>query len=832
MPSPSDYKTEGDFISACIQERQHEHPDEDQKQSTAICFSIWSDRSKSMRKKEADKTPYGDVEYADPGFQKDGKKRYPLDTEEHIRAAWGYINHPDNWKLYTTEHVTHIKNAIISAWKRKIHPDGPPGEKSMRTKQMDDNEDMTPHDDETQSEFMDRCRMSGCDDDECSDAWDDYAEEKKMQKVVQKTHIDKSEGMDFILSDATPDRFDDVVVAEGWQLANFKKNPIALFNHDASFVIGKWDNLHVEKAALRGRLKMAPAGTSARIDELRKLVEAGILKAVSVGFRPIEHKPRGSPSTGSMYTKSELVETSLVAIPANPNALAIAKGMKVSAATLNMVFAKHGSQKPIVTRSGHGKHAETSPKRKGETMSSPIAQRIEAKQAKIVSLRDQLTEHLKAVDDDNPTEENTAVTETLTQQIEAQERDLEALKRAETNLMTKAADEPEKKTNGSGGMEVKNYRPFAAPIKKVNPVDYIFRALTVQVKHHNEKGARTMVDVMKETYGECDKTYAMMNIITRTATAPARTDTTGWAQELVTIAIGDFFDLLQPVSIYANLSSKGGRFTFGPNGVIAIPTRSSTPTLAGAFVGQGNPIPVKQGAFTAITLTPKKVGVISTFTREISEHSTPSIEQLIRDAIVADTANAIDAVLMDSNAATAIRPAGLGTGLSTQTANAGTDLAGVIADIKTMTNALFTGTLGNVRSPVWIMPPGYANNISLATLSSTGVMPFRDEIAAGRLAGYPMILSANTAPSDTIWLMDAADFISATGDTPRFDVSDQAVLHLEDTTPLDITTASVGTTVKSLWQTDSIGIRMLLDINWAMRRTGMVYFMTGVNWAP
>src|SRR5215831_8093109 len=38
--------------------------------------------------------PYGDVKYADPGYQSDGKKRYPIDTEKHIRAAWNYINKP------------------------------------------------------------------------------------------------------------------------------------------------------------------------------------------------------------------------------------------------------------------------------------------------------------------------------------------------------------------------------------------------------------------------------------------------------------------------------------------------------------------------------------------------------------------------------------------------------------------------------------------------------------------------------------------------------------------------------------------------------------------
>ena len=39
--------------------------------------------------------PYGDVTYADP---KNGK--YPIDTEEHARAAWSYINMPKNAAMY------------------------------------------------------------------------------------------------------------------------------------------------------------------------------------------------------------------------------------------------------------------------------------------------------------------------------------------------------------------------------------------------------------------------------------------------------------------------------------------------------------------------------------------------------------------------------------------------------------------------------------------------------------------------------------------------------------------------------------------------------------
>ena len=68
----------------------------------------------------------GEVEYADPGYQKDGRKRYPIDTERHIRAAWNFINRPMNAKRYTSAELDRIKARIIAAWKEKIDKNGPP----------------------------------------------------------------------------------------------------------------------------------------------------------------------------------------------------------------------------------------------------------------------------------------------------------------------------------------------------------------------------------------------------------------------------------------------------------------------------------------------------------------------------------------------------------------------------------------------------------------------------------------------------------------------------------------------------------------------------------
>jgi hypothetical protein len=54
--------------------------------------------------------PYGDVKYADP---KNGK--YPIDTKEHVKAAWDYINMPKNQKEFSAEELAQIKSRIKSA---------------------------------------------------------------------------------------------------------------------------------------------------------------------------------------------------------------------------------------------------------------------------------------------------------------------------------------------------------------------------------------------------------------------------------------------------------------------------------------------------------------------------------------------------------------------------------------------------------------------------------------------------------------------------------------------------------------------------------------------
>lgn len=146
----------------------------------------------------------------------------------------------------------------------------------------------------------------------------------------------------FILSNETVDRMGDIVRADGWDLGAFKSNPVALFGHNHSFPIGVWKDVAVVGKQLIGTLELAKQGTSDRIDEIRSLIEQGILKAVSVGFSIKKYSPIDAKDPWGAWDieAAELLETSVVSVPANSEALAIAKSLGISTETKKLVFGR------------------------------------------------------------------------------------------------------------------------------------------------------------------------------------------------------------------------------------------------------------------------------------------------------------------------------------------------------------------------------------------------------------------------------------------------------------------------------------------------------------
>jgi hypothetical protein len=209
-----------------------------------------------------------------------------------------------------------------------------------------------------------------------------------------------------------------------------------------------------------------------------------------------------------------------------------------------------------------------------------------------------------------------------------------------------------------------------------------------------------------------------------------------------------------------------------------------------------------------------------------------------------DTADAIDGYLLSNGAAVpGVRPPGLFVGMSTS-ASTGNTLQAILTDIETMVGHV---TANKARDPVWIMNDARVRGLGRVT-NATGQFVFRDEVRGGTFEGYPILTSMNV-PTDIVALVDAADFRSAF-DAPGFLASDQATIveaDAEDGTPPyiaenvippagaitsvdDAVNSTPPAPVRSLYQTDTLALRMIMPLSWHQFRPASSYVHTAVAW--
>lgn len=134
-----------------------------------------------------------------------------------------------------------------------------------------------------------------------------------------ESYDEATRSIEFVCSTPVQDRHG-TIVKQKWRLEWFNQNPIALFAHDSRSPIGTW-KLAVKGGKLRGRLYFAHGDADA--DKCLNLAKQGILRAVSVGFIPHSYKWEMHDDVEVLvFDDNELLEVSLVSIPANPEALA------------------------------------------------------------------------------------------------------------------------------------------------------------------------------------------------------------------------------------------------------------------------------------------------------------------------------------------------------------------------------------------------------------------------------------------------------------------------------------------------------------------------------
>jgi hypothetical protein len=307
--------------------------------------------------------------------------------------------------------------------------------------------------------------------------------------------------------------------------------------------------------------------------------------------------------------------------------------------------------------------------------------------------------------------------------------------------------------------------------------------------------------------------------VTRAATSPATIGTVAWAGALSPTTTADFVSSLVGMSAGAKLIDAGMRIDLTNKYAVLLPHRSANlPDSNTQWIAEGGPIPVRQYALATSILGPvHKLATSVVASRELLKG--PGGEDVLATLMREDVAVSLDASLFSNAAATAIRPAGLMAGITALTATPSTGgleaaLRGDIAKLAAVVTATGSANVAFVVSPA----------------------------GAVRLASYPTITGPNLqvwpslAVADGTIIAIAVDaFVSGFGSVPRISTSDAAVIHMEDTAPLQIATGAQGsgvlaTPARSLWQTDSIAVRCILDCSWALRSTAAVAWITGATW--
>lgn len=134
--------------------------------------------------------------------------------------------------------------------------------------------------------------------------------------------------VEVVMSTAALARDGHILIPQGCLLDNYRANPIVLWSHDPDKPVGNAENVVVGADQITARVCFAPVGISHKADEIRGLTKAGVIRAVSVGFDPIEGEPLDprKPRGGQRFSTWELLELSFVSVPSDTGAVVTARG--------------------------------------------------------------------------------------------------------------------------------------------------------------------------------------------------------------------------------------------------------------------------------------------------------------------------------------------------------------------------------------------------------------------------------------------------------------------------------------------------------------------------
>jgi len=328
--------------------------------------------------------------------------------------------------------------------------------------------------------------------------------------------------------------------------------------------------------------------------------------------------------------------------------------------------------------------------------------------------------------------------------------------------------------------------------------------------------------------------------VLKSAVAAGTTTDPAWAGSLVQYQqfAGDFVEFLRPQTIIGRFGQGGipslRRVPFN------VMIKGQTSGAQGYWVGQGKPKPLTKFDTDTQALRWAKVANIAVITEELARFSSPSAEALVRDELARAIIQRLDIDFIDPAKAQVVdvSPASVTNGAQA-VASSGTDAAAIETDVAVLFGYFIAANM-NLAQGVWIMSATTALALTMIK-NALGQRVYPEmNLTGGTFYGLPVIVSQYAAldgsPGNAIVvLVSASDIWLADDDQVVIDVSREASLEMSDTPTNSSASGSpeapVATSLVSLWQTNSIGIKAERFINWARRRTTAVAYLTGVNWS-
>jgi HK97 family phage major capsid protein/HK97 family phage prohead protease len=611
-----------------------------------------------------------------------------------------------------------------------------------------------------------------------------------------------------VATSVTPDRLEDVVEPRG---ASFKLPVPFLWMHGKRQpAIGHVIRANVTDEGIAVRVQIEkddqPGPLKDMLDLAWRSIQKGLVRGLSIGFRPLESPEPIKGTMGLRFKKWEWLELSAVTIPAHQDA---------SISLIKSLTSSDASHAPGTTGTQTVKTVRKTPM----TTAESIKQFSERKDAilkdmeAIMTASNEKGETLDADQDDK---------------YEAMKNDLASIDKHLNRLhdyqeVMKATARP---ANGGTIEDASNSRGSRQPVITVTPnqppgIGFARVAIAKYMSWMDHVPAR---EIVAERWPDDNR---LKQYFSKAAVPAAVTTNATYAGNLVYAdnLASEFVEFLRPMTLVGRLPLRKVPFN--------IRFASQTTGAVANWVGEGRGKPVTSASTGTGSLGFTKIAAIAVISQEMARFSSPNAETWMRDELAAAVTERLDIDFIDpAQAAVAgINPASITNGL-TALSSAGTSADNIRTDLQNLLEQFILNNMG-ASGVVLIMPETLALAASLLT-NAFGQPEFPSLTpTGGTLRGIPVFTTqyaANQSGSGNLVIALKPNEIALADDGGvDVSVSTEASLEMSDA-PTNRSDTPTAASLVSLWQTNSIGIKAERFVNWTKRRSTAVVYMDDVNW--